>query len=637
VTGIVGNEDSEGWDRDGGLMAQLRVLLRGERKAAWLFVLLMTLLFAGSELLAATSLYLLMAVVVVPDAPVRVPLIGIPLEELAGGSEVAERSILLVAIGAFFLLRAVLLIAVSYATARLTAKAGYRVSKRLFRGYLAMPFLMHTRRNSAELVRNTFTATQQLAEVILVSIVLLITDGLVAAAMLGLMLVVDARATLLATLVIGSALFLIQGVLRPRLRRWGRATQVANTDSIRTIQESLTGIRDLKLLQRTDTFAESHETYRRRLAVASYRSQAASAVPRAAVELFLVAAIIGVFVLLDARADAPGQGLAVLGLFAYVALRLQPVVQRMTGHLNRLRFHGPLVADLADEVRMLEAGGSGVDGPFVGLIPEPRQNALRSAEGSSADDAPFRRILFDNVSFAYPSASSAGESSIGTQALTGVNLSIGRGEFVGVVGPTGGGKSTLLDVLVGLLPPTTGRVMIDERPLGDEPAWWWEQLGVVSQQVFLTDGTLLQNIAFGDRKADIDTSRALRSLRLAHLDEFVQQLPEGLATTVGERGIRLSGGQRQRIAIARALYRNPQVLVLDEGTSALDSATEAAVMAAIEAQRVKRTLIVVAHRLSTVRRADRIVLLQDGRVQAEGTYEELHETSAAFRALSGAG
>lgn len=236
-------------------------------------------------------------------------------------------------------------------------------------------------------------------------------------------------------------------------------------------------------------------------------------------------------------------------------------------------------------------------------------------------------LELEQVSFAYDAA--------GPDVLRDIDLRITPGEFVGICGPTGGGKSTLVDLLIGLLQPTAGAIRVDGRTLGPRPVWWWRQLGVVPQQVFLIDDTLRANVAFGQSAAEIDEERVRRSIEDAQLAPTIEELPQGLNTLVGERGIRLSGGQRQRVAIARALYREPPVLVLDDGTSALDGATETALVRAIERSRGTRTLIAVAHRLTTLRDADRILVVADGQIADEGTYDALLERSEVFRSLAG--
>jgi ATP-binding cassette, subfamily B, bacterial PglK len=220
------------------------------------------------------------------------------------------------------------------------------------------------------------------------------------------------------------------------------------------------------------------------------------------------------------------------------------------------------------------------------------------------------------------------------RALRGVSLRIDRGEAIGICGPTGGGKTTLTDLLIGILDPTEGRVTVDGHDLADHRAEWFRKLGVVPQMVFLVDDTLRSNIALGVPDEAVDQEALEQAIVLAQLAEFVDELPDGLDTTIGERGVRVSGGQRQRIAIARALYRRPDVLVFDEGTSALDNTTESVLISSLERLRGDRTIILVAHRLSTVRNCDWIAYVESGRVAGVGTFSELEQESGGFRALA---
>jgi ATP-binding cassette subfamily C protein len=222
-------------------------------------------------------------------------------------------------------------------------------------------------------------------------------------------------------------------------------------------------------------------------------------------------------------------------------------------------------------------------------------------------------------------------------ALRDVCLTIRRGESVGVVGPTGAGKTTLVDVVTGLLAATSGRVLLDGRPLPAAPRAWQRTIGYVPQSVVLVDDSLRRNVALGVPDREIDAALLAAAIEMAQLVEFVSGLPDGLETIVGENGVRLSGGQRQRVGIARALYHQPGLLVFDEATSALDGHTEAALLRATDASRGTRTLIVIAHRLSSVRPCDRLVLLMDGRVAAVGGYDELLRDSLEFRSMAEAG
>jgi ATP-binding cassette subfamily C protein len=330
----------------------------------------------------------------------------------------------------------------------------------------------------------------------------------------------------------------------------------------------------------------------------------------------MVTAVVLLTFAVIASGSSVDEALAAIGLFAYAGLRLQPVLQRIVTSVNSIRSSSAIVDDLAADLAEVRAFGASLG---------ERSDAVKTLPRSFSN-----RLALEAVRFTY----APDEPSI-RPALLGIDLTVHRGEFLGICGPTGGGKSTLLDLIVGLLQPTEGTVSVDGHTLDAAPGWWWSQLGVVSQQVFLTDDTLRRNIAFGVPAGEVDEARLARCVERAQLTDMVSALPEGLDTIVGERGIRLSGGQRQRVAVARALYREQPVVVLDEGTSALDGATEAKLIAALDEIAPDRTLIAVAHRLATLRGADRIVVVADGRVNASGTYDELMETSPLFRELAG--
>ena len=238
-----------------------------------------------------------------------------------------------------------------------------------------------------------------------------------------------------------------------------------------------------------------------------------------------------------------------------------------------------------------------------------------------------RELVLQGVSFRYEGAQQ--------DALTDINLSISRGEQIGICGPTGGGKSTLADMITGLLPPTSGRVLVDGHDIADNIGGWQKNIGLVPQAVFLLHDTLAHNIALGVADEDIDDAALRHALHLAQLDDFVDSLPKGLDTDVGEHGGLVSGGERQRIAIARALYRRPQVLVFDEGTSALDNTTERELMLALRKLRKTHTIFLIAHRLSTVRDADRVVFVKDARIAGVDTFERLRETNESFNQMVG--
>jgi ABC-type multidrug transport system fused ATPase/permease subunit len=282
--------------------------------------------------------------------------------------------------------------------------------------------------------------------------------------------------------------------------------------------------------------------------------------------------------------------LPTLGLFTAVAFRLMPSANRVLTSIQTLRYLGPTVDVLHAE--------------FALVVPEP-------AEARHAIQPAPAKLTLDAVHYSYPGATG--------KALSGVSLSIERGHSVGLIGASGAGKSTLVDILLGLLTPDSGTVQLDGAVIQKRLRDWQDQIGYVPQTIFLTDDTLRRNVAFGLPNGRIDDAAVRRAISASQLDSLVASLPDGLDTVVGERGIRLSGGQRQRIGIARALYHDPAVLVLDEATSSLDTATEREVMQAVRALRRGKMIIIVAHRLSTVADCDNLYRLEGGRVVAEGS------------------
>ena len=317
-------------------------------------------------------------------------------------------------------------------------------------------------------------------------------------------------------------------------------------------------------------------------------------VPRLWFELLAVAALLLLTAVMVWQGTPSTKLIPMLGLFATVAFRMLPSVNHISAATQRLRVSEAMLSSLHKEL------------------------ALENEIPPSRSASPLRfhdRIVLENVSFCYQGAHEA--------ALKSISICIPHGTSVGFVGGSGAGKSTLVDVILGLLPPTSGRVTVDGQNIHDSLRGWQNVIGYVSQSIYLCDDTIRRNIAFGVPEKDIDNDAVWRALKSAQLDEFVESLPDRAETFVGERGVRLSGGQRQRIGIARALYHDPEVVVLDEATSALDTETEKGVMAAVDALHGVKTLIIVAHRLTTVSGCDLLYRLDKGRVVQSGTYAEV--------------
>lgn len=589
-------------------------LLGPDRRWRWFLLAGFSFSLTGIEAIGAALIFLLVSLISSPDATVAIPLVGDLASVFPGRSSRELRAGAAVVVAAFFVVRASYLLALRYVESRLVANASAVIASDILDGYLDLPYLFHTQRSSAELMRNTLNGAQKVLTGVLIPALTMMTKFLLSISLLATLIYLSPSAMLASAVLLGTTVLLIQRGVRPRLIVLARRSESASKESIAAIQQALGGVRDIKLLRREDAFSGLHRKQQLILARNSYVGDFLTALSPLAIETALMLSIVTVFVLATVGTAGTQSALPILAVFAYVGLRLQPVLQDIVGYFNKITRNLPMLD-------IIEADRRVIDDWRLGLI--------RDARASTADDTrPFATdIRFSGVSFAYVAD--------GPPVLDAIELAIGHGEFIGICGPTGGGKSTLVDLLIGLLQPTEGTVFVDGRPLDRRPLWWWDQIGVVSQNVFLTDGTLRSNIAFGSvDHGEIDEERLERCVERAQLASVVQRLTDGLETLVGERGVRLSGGQRQRVAIARALYREPEVLVLDEGTSALDGATERALVAAIDEATHERTLIAIAHRISTIRDADRILVVADGRIQDVGTYDELLARNELFRALA---
>jgi ATP-binding cassette, subfamily B, bacterial PglK len=582
-------------------------LLGRDQRGRWAALVAVALVASAFEMIGAAMVYVLLALVVEPSGRVELPIVG-DVRALAG--DLDESAFLLALVGGmaiFFVLRACIRVGVAYMQRRVAENAGARLSSRLVEGYLRWPYAMHLHRNSAQLIRNGHQAVKQLVRDVFLPMIRVSAEFVVVVGMLVLLAAVAPGATALAALVLGGAAAVLLIYVQPRLKRLGTVAHRDSRETLHIFKQSLEGLRDIKLLGRERYFAGRYRDSRLRYARARYLHSTITELPHTVMELALIGFIMGYFVVALVSGATGQETLSVLGLFAYAGFRLQPSLQQILIGLNNLKYSSAPLDDLHADLVAVER---------------------HAPTDVASEPLPFAgSIVLDSVSYRYEGAD--------RRALCDVSLRIRCGEVLGICGPTGGGKTTLVDVITGLLCPTSGQVTVDGRDVEANLRAWQRNLGVVPQQVFLVDDTLRRNVALGVPDDRIDEDAVREAVELAQLSSFVDALPLGLDTGVGERGVRLSGGQRQRISIARALYRRPAVLVFDEGTSALDNETESVLMAALEALRGERTIIHVAHRLTTVRRSDRIALVDGGRIRGVGDFETLYRGNEHFRRLAG--
>ncbi|MDA8632049.1 ABC transporter ATP-binding protein/permease, partial [Litoricolaceae bacterium] len=435
----------------------------------------------------------------------------------------------------------------------------------------------------------------------------LIAQSAVAMALLILLIIIDPMLALSVGAVLGLAYAAIFAVISGWLKRLGQARIEANKERFTAVSEAFGAAKEVKVggLEQVyiHRFAKPAEIYAKGQATAQVIVQ----LPRFALEAVAFGGMLLVILYLMAKSGSFASALPIIALYAFAGYRLMPALQQVYGSFTQLRFVGPALDAVYQELSNLQTADAQRDQ----LSPLPLTQA----------------ITLNHVSYRYPNAPQP--------ALKDIDLTIPVHTRIGFVGATGSGKTTTVDVILGLLEPHEGALKIDGQLITAANCRQWQRaIGYVPQHIYLADDSVASNIAFGVNAEEIDQQAVEWAAKIANLHEFVvKDLSKGYATTVGERGVRLSGGQRQRIGIARALYHNPQVLILDEATSALDNLTEQVVMEAVDNLDHDITIILIAHRLSTVRQCDQIYLLERGEVKAQGTFEELTQANEQFRLM----
>ncbi len=498
----------------------------------------------------------------------------------------------------------------SYASIRFSTTRGYTISSRLLGFYLNKPYAWFLDRHSSEIGKNVLNEVDGIVSRVISPALRLIASTLMVMAIVGLLMFVDPMVTILSAALLGFSYAFIYMKLRERLRRLGEDMMYAYSERFRVAQEATGGIKDVKLLGLEESYTDVYKVAARKAARSSASLGVISELPRFALEAITFGTLLALILLLLLRSGGNIADIVpTLGVFAFSVMRLLPALQQIYSALATIRGARAIL----DTISIDFASG------------EPKPDA------GQAVVAPLRlerQLELSHIGFSYATA--------GRAAVRGLDLTIPARMTVGIVGGTGAGKTTLVDLVLGLLVPDTGVIRVDGTALtADNLRAWQKTLGYVPQAIFLTDDTIAANIAFGVSKDRIDMAAVERAARTAALHDFVStELPKGYATMVGERGVRLSGGQRQRIGIARALYRDPSLLIMDEATSALDNITERVVMEAVQNIRADKTIILIAHRLTTVRTCDTIFLMEQGRIVAHGTYDDLVAGNETFRKMA---
>jgi ABC-type multidrug transport system fused ATPase/permease subunit len=506
----------------------------------------------------------------------------------------------------------------AWLTIRLRWRSYHRISQRLLEQYLAAPYAFHLTQNSAGIFKVLFGHVGRAIGEVFVPMCRIFSRVVSSVFIIALLVWADPLLAALVPLTIGGIYALTYLMVQRQQRQAGLEEARSVTERYQTASEALGGIKDIKVLGRELFFLDRFRRSAKHYGDAHARAEAVSQLPRFGLDAVAYSGVIAVVLYLLQTRQSLDEIFPLIAIYALGANRLIPGVQEVFTSMAQIRFSSPALDEICADAQLLA-------GWRVDRLRGDNGGTPRIADGL----VPSRNIRIENLSFSYEGSP--------RPALDGITLDIPVRRTSAFVGQTGSGKTTLADIVLGLFEPTEGRVLIDDTVL-DKTVMpkWRRSVGYVPQTIFLADTSIARNIAFGIADERLDLNAVHAAARAAHLDEFVASLPEGYDTFVGERGVRLSGGQRQRIGIARALYHNPEVLVFDEATSALDTVTEEIVMRAIGELAGSRTIILIAHRLSTVRSCDMIFVLDAGHLVGQGRYDELVASNAAFRAMASA-
>ena len=495
---------------------------------------------------------------------------------------------------------------------RYIAKARRALSAELFTGFMQLPYSFHLERDTASLSRGLGSDVESALGGFLASLLGVVAKGLSGIVLISLIIMVDPLVALGTVVVLGGGYMFIYRLIRVTQSKLGAEMVEASAALSRATLESFAGIKELRVLGRESAPTKNYNKILGTLVKTQAQNLLSASLPRYVIEVIAYAGIVAVTLAFVLKGEGT-TAVPSLALYALAGNRLVPIFQQFFASAITIKYHTKAVESLVADLTTV------------------RQAARNSSLSNSVSPLAFRHeLVLSNVGFTYPKAQ--------THSLKDVSLSILKNQSIGLVGRTGAGKTTLADVLLGLYQPQTGSISVDGIALTEHnERAWRRRVGYVPQTVFLNNTSIAENIALGIPKEQIDQSAVALAAQLAQAEEFIDLLPSGYETIVGERGVKLSGGQRQRLGIARALYHQPDVLIFDEATSALDGMTEDALMSAVQQLSQRCTMILIAHRLRTVQACDRIIMLDRGMVVADGTYTELMKTSAPFVRLAGAG
>ena len=501
-----------------------------------------------------------------------------------------------------------------YTLDRYSQQCNFSLGRQLASGYLRQSYSWFLNRHSSDIGKAILSEANAVITGALFPLIMIIAYSAVTLFIMILLIIVDPWLAVFVGSGLGGIYVATYFFLRKHLNDLGEDRVLANKERFKIIQEGFTGIKDIKIHGLENTLLNRFDGPSLRYAKHTATQHIIGKMPRFLMEILAFGGMLLVILYLMKNYDGFSEIIPILALYTLAAYRLMPALQQVYSQVTTLRFSSSVLNILYDDLQLLNH-------------PDIEELSLQEVKPLGIN----QHISLSDINFQY-----SGQEAI---AINGISLNIPVKTTVGFVGSTGSGKTTIVDIILGLLQPNSGGIKVDNILINSENVRAWQKtIGYVPQQIYLSDDTIASNIAFGHDQNSIDYEAVESAAKIANLHEFIiEKLPNGYRTKIGEQGVRLSGGQRQRIGIARALYYNPEVLIFDEATSALDGATERSVMEAVHRLGEKKTIIMIAHRLSTVRKCDCIYILEDGKIEDQGTFDELIERNTSFKNMSEGG
>lgn len=486
------------------------------------------------------------------------------------------------------------------------------LSTQLFSLYLKAPYTFHLQRNSADISLVLTSEMHKLFWQLLVPMMTLISEITVTTFLVLLLIIFEPVSSLTAATFLGVAFFLFSKVSQKIVRNQGKVRQLNDGQLYKWINQGIGGIKETKILGNEKFFIDTFYYHKKLSSSALTTLELIKQYSHLYIETAVIATVLLIIIITLLQGQSLQSVLPTISLFAFAALRIMPSVKRIAGTTTFIKFHYHVTELISNDLVTLK---------------KINRDSDRVAVSSPKPLPPLKKaITIENLSFAYPGADEL--------SISDVSLTISHGSSVAFVGPSGAGKSTLIDIILGLLEPTQGCVCADGKDIFDDLDNWQRQIGYIPQSIYLSDDSIRRNIAFGLSDQVIDDDKVWQALKAAQLETLINHLRDGLDTIIGESGFRLSGGQRQRIGIARAIYHAPKILIMDEATAALDNDTEREFIEALETISHDKTLIMIAHRLTTIRKCDLIFFMDNGKLIDFGSYDSLIETCPDFRRIA---